>query len=50
MAVTLTSLRSVRSFMSRTLLGAAESFVDDFFSSRWRFEISVFDLVNVGRS
>ena len=30
-------------------LGAAESFVDDFFWSRWRFEISVFDLFSVGR-
>ncbi len=30
-------------------LGAAESFVDDFFWSWWRFEISVFDLVSVGR-
>ena len=30
-------------------LGATESFVDDFFWSRWRFEISVFDLVSVGR-
>ena len=30
-------------------LGTTESFVDDFFWSRWRFEISVFDLVSVGR-
>ena len=30
-------------------LGAAKSLVDDFFWSRWRFEISVFDLVNIGR-
>ena len=30
-------------------LGAAKSFVDDFFWSRWRFEISVFDLVSIGR-
>jgi hypothetical protein len=30
-------------------LGATESFVDDFFWSRWRFEISVFDLVTIGR-
>ena len=30
-------------------LGTAESFVDDFFWSWWRFEISVFDLVSVGR-
>ena len=29
-------------------LGAAESFVDDFFWSWWRFEISVFNLVSVG--
>ena len=31
-------------------LGAAESFVDDFFRPRWRFEIGVFDLFGVGRS
>ena len=30
-------------------LGAAESFVDDFFWSWWRFEISVFNLISVGR-
>ena len=30
-------------------LGAAKSLVDDFFWSRWRFEISVFDLVSIGR-
>ena len=30
-------------------LGAAEGFADDFFWSRWRFEISVFDLVSEGR-
>ena len=30
-------------------LGATESFVDDFFWSRWRFEISIFDLVSIGR-
>ena len=30
-------------------LGTTEGFVDDFFWSRWRFEISVFDLVSVGR-
>ena len=29
-------------------LGPTESFVDDFFWSWWRFEISVFDLVSVG--
>jgi hypothetical protein len=31
-------------------LGAAESFLDDFFRPRWRFEVSVFDLFGVGRS
>ena len=30
-------------------LGAAKSLVDDFFWSRWRFEISVFNLVSIGR-
>ncbi len=30
-------------------LGAAKSLVDDFFWSRWRLEISVFDLVSIGR-
>ena len=30
-------------------LGAAESFVDDFFRPRWRFEIGVFDLFGVWR-
>ena len=30
-------------------LGAAESFLDDFFRPRWRFEVSVFDLFGVGR-
>ena len=30
-------------------LGAAKRLVDDFFWSRWRFEISVFDLVSIGR-
>ena len=30
-------------------LGAAERFVDDLFWSRWRFEISVFDLLGVRR-
>lgn len=29
-------------------LGAAESFVNDFLWSWWCFQISVFDLVNVG--
>ena len=33
----------------QTELGAAKGFVDDFFRSRWRLEISVFDLVGVGR-
>ena len=35
--------------MPKLWLGAAKSFVDDFFWSRWRFKISVFDLVSVGR-
>jgi len=30
-------------------LGTAESFVDDFFWPWWRFEISVFGLISVGR-
>ena len=30
-------------------LGTAERFVDDFFWSWWRFEISVFDLISVRR-
>ena len=30
-------------------LGAAESFVDDFFRPRWRFEVGVFDMFGVGR-
>ena len=34
---------------SKLGLGATESFVDDFFWARCRFEISVFDLVSVGR-
>ena len=35
--------------MPKLWLGAAKRFVDDFFWSRWRFKISVFDLVSVGR-
>jgi|SRR5580704_7365220 hypothetical protein len=36
-------------FLRASGLGAAESFLDDFFRPRWRFEVSVFDLFGVGR-
>jgi len=40
----------VQCSLAPILLGAAESFLDDFFRPRWRFEVSVFDLFGVGRS
>ena len=43
------AIRGLKLTMPKLWLGAAKSFVDDFFWSRWRFKISVFDLVSVGR-
>ena len=40
---------SARDKQASLPLRSAESFVDDFFRPRWRFEIGVFGLFGIGR-